>query len=162
MDLEAVEVAIRAAVLAAGAKAFEALLRDVGVGRRETPVRCACGEVMLSKGVREKTVRTLLGALCFERSRYQCPRCAKTRYPGDEELGIAHTSYSPGIQRQVSRLGAKEAFREVAGDMKELAGVCIARKDAERIAEVAGENMKQWAKNERAKLRFQQRLPLGC
>ncbi len=152
--MEALETAIREVVLAAGAKVLEGLLQPVGAGRTKTPVRCSCGEVMQSTGLREKTVRTLLGSLRFERSRYQCPRCGKSRYPGDEELGIVTTSYSPGIQRQVARLGAKEPFREVACDMEQLAGVGLCRKDAERVAERAGEEMEQWAANERVQLRF--------
>lgn len=159
MDLEALEVAIRAAVHATGAKLLEELLRPVGGGRHENAVRCRCGELMRSKGLREKHVQTLLGGLCFERSRYECPRCGKTRYPGDEELDIVATSYSPGIKRQAARLGAKESFRQVAEDMKELAGVSISRKDAERISERIGEDMERWDKTERDCMRFMEPPP---
>jgi len=158
-DLEAVETAIKGAALSAGAHVLEALLQDVGVGRREEPVRCRCGQAMASAGVREKRVVTLLGPVRFARSLYRCPRCGETRYPGDEELGIERSSRSPGIQRQVSRLGAKEPFREVAQDMKELAGIELSRKDAERIAENTGEAMERWAKAERDEIRFAQPPP---
>jgi len=109
MDLEAVEEAIRSAALLAGAKVLEELLCDVGVGRRKEAVRCGfgCGAVMKSSGTRTKTVHTLLGPVKFERSRYECPTCHKTRYPGDEELGISGTSRSLGLQRQIARLGPK-------------------------------------------------------
>jgi len=44
VDLEAVEQALRAAVLKAGGKVLEQLLKSVGVGRRETKVLCPrCG-----------------------------------------------------------------------------------------------------------------------
>jgi hypothetical protein len=154
-----VETALKAAALSAGAHVLEALLQDVGVGRRDEPVRCRCGQTMASAGVREKRVVTLLGPVRFARSLYRCPKCGKTRYPGDEELGIEGTSRSPGIQRQVSRLGAKEPFREVAQDMKELAGIDLSRKDAERIAENTGEAMERWAKAERDEIRFTQPPP---
>ena len=153
------EVAIRAAALAAGAKVLEALLRDVGVGRRDEALRCSCATKMHSTGVREKRMQTLLGTLRFERSRYRCPACGKTRCPGDEELGIEHTSRSPGVQRQVSRLGAKESFREVAEDMRELAGVRLSRKDAERVSEHIGEHMEQWQARERMALRWAEPPP---
>ena len=155
MDLEAVEGAIRAAALSAGAKVLEELLRDVGVGRREEPVCCGfgCGAVMKSSGTRAKTVHTLLGSLRFERSRYECPACRKTRYPGDEELDINNTSRSPGLQRQIARLGSKESFREVSRDLKELVGVDVSPKDAERVAEAIGEDMECWDKAQRNRLR---------
>ena len=43
VDLEALEGAIRHAVLEAGAAVLEDVLAGVGVGRREPKVRCACG-----------------------------------------------------------------------------------------------------------------------
>jgi len=154
VDLEALETALRGAALAAGAPVLETLLRDVGVGRRHAPVRCRCGQVMRSTGLVPKRIYTLLGPIRFERSRYQCPRCGKTRYPADEELGIEHSARSPGVQRQVARLGAKEPFREAARDMRELAGVSVSRKDCERIAERVGEDMERRDKAERDRLRF--------
>ncbi|GAG14019.1 unnamed protein product, partial [marine sediment metagenome] len=78
---------------------------------------------------------------------------------GDEELGIEHTSRSPGVQRQVARLGAKEPFREVAQDMQELAGVGLSRKDAERVSEGIGAQMEQWQERERMALRFAEPPP---
>ena len=153
VDLEALELAIREAALQAGAQVLEVLLEDVGVGRREHRVRCTCGAVMDSIGVRGKRVQTLLGMIDFGRSLYVCAHCGKTRCPGDEELGIEHTSRSPGVQRQVARLGAKEPFGEVAKDMHELAGVSVSRKDAERLAEAVGAQMEQWQERERMALR---------
>lgn len=156
MDFEALETAVRGAALAAGAPVLEDLVRDVGVGRREEAVRCRCGAVMGSTGVVPKRIHTLLGPIRFERSRYECPRCGKTRYPGDEELGVERTSRSPGVQRQVARLGAKEPFREVANDLRELAGVFMSRKDCERIAEDVGQDMERRDKAERDRLRFRE------
>jgi hypothetical protein len=159
VDLEALEVALRGAALEAGARVLERLLEPVGVGRQETPVRCACGAVMQSLGVREKDVQTLLGTLRFSRSLYRCPNCGKTRCPGDDELGIERTSRSPGVQRQVARLGAKEPFREVAKDLDELAGVRLSRKDAERVSERIGAEMEQWQERERRALRLTEPPP---
>lgn len=153
VDLEALELAIREAALQAGAHVLEVLLGDVGVGRREHPVRCTCGAVMHSIGVRGKRVQTLLGMIGFARSLYLCANCGNTRCPGDEELGIEHTSRSPGVQSQVARLGAKEPFREVAKDMQELACVPVSRKDAERICEAVGAQMEDWQERERIALR---------
>lgn len=143
-----------------GATMLEDLLKPVGTGRPETPVLCRrCGGTMSSSGIRTKQVRTLLGTIQFERSLFCCPRCGATCYPGDRELGIENTSRSPGVQRQVARLGAKEPFGEVARDMRELAGVRIARKDAERVSEKTGEAIEQWLDKQRQALRFQEPPP---
>jgi hypothetical protein len=160
MDLEALETAVRQAVHAAGAKVLEQMLRKAGVGRPEGPVLCPkCRTVMKSLGVRGKQVQTLLGWIDYERTRLWCPHCKLTWYPGDRELGIEGTSRSPGVQRQVARMGAKEPFREVARDMEALADVRIARKDAERVSEKTGEAIEQWLEKERRDLRFQEPPP---
>jgi hypothetical protein len=159
VDLEAVERALRASAMGSAAKVLEELLRPVGVGRRDEPVLCACKTVMTSIGVRAKRIQTLLDWIRFERSAYVCPRCGKTRYPGDEELDVVHTCRSPGLRRQVARLGAKETFQEVATDMAELADIRLCRKDAERVAEGEGRRMETWMAQERQALRFQEPPP---
>ena len=150
VDLEAVESALRAAVLEAGARVLEDLLETVGVGRRGTQTRCRrCGGAMESKGVQSKEVVTLLGAVRFARSRFVCSRCGATRFPGDEVLGVADTSRSPGVQRLEARFGAKETFKEVAEDLRVAAGVEVSAKDAERVAEGMGEAVERWTRRER-------------
>jgi len=159
VDLEAVERVLRASAMSSAAKVLEALLDNVGVGRRKEPVVCSCKTAMKSIGIRAKRVQTLLGWIRFKRSAYACPRCGKTRYPGDEELDVVETCRSPGLRRQVSRLGAKEPFQEVATDLAELADIRLCRKDAERIAEGEGRQMETWMSLERQALRWQEPPP---
>lgn len=147
-------MAIKHAVMATGAQAVEAFMNAIGTRKRTSPVICSCGATMQSRGIRSKQVLTLLLGVNFRRTLYQCPECGKIRYPADEELGIEDSSRSPGVQRQVARLGAKEPFREVARDLAELAGISLSRKDAERIAEGIGEQVDAWQERERLALRL--------
>jgi hypothetical protein len=157
--LEAVETAVKAAVLASGAKVLEDLLNKVGVGYRKRPVLCACGATMKSRGRKPKSLLTLLGPAQYRRSLFQCPACGATRYPGDELLNVSSTSRSPAVQRQVARLGAKEPFEEVSKDLAALAGINLCRKEAERISERTGRAMESWQKKERTALRFTEPTP---
>lgn len=145
---------MRRAVLSAGANAIEQLLEPVGVGRLKQPITCTCGAPMESVGIRSKKLLTLLGEIKFRRSCFRCSRCSKAHYLGDEQLDVVHSSRSPGIRRQTVRLGAKETFQEVSEDMRELAGIHLCRKEAERIAEKEGARMETWMADERAKYRF--------
>ena len=85
---------------------------------------------------------------------FQCTACGAVRYPGDEALDVVGTSRSPGLRRQTARLGAKESFAEVSTDLRDLAGIRLSRKDAERISEEIGEDMERRHKAERERLRF--------
>lgn len=154
MDFEALETAVRAAVHVAGAQVLEEVLRDVGVGRREDQLRCSCGAVMQSRGVKVKCIRTLLGPVQFDRSAYQCPRCAKVRHPGDEELDVVKTGYSPGVRRLVSDFASDAPFKRVSHQLKAAAGLAISRKDCERLAEGVGEDMGRWFDAQRDRMRL--------
>jgi len=154
VDIEALEVAVRDAVLKAGATVLEDLLRNVGVGRRATALRCTCGALMDSRGVKTKSIQTLLGWIGFSRSAYRCPVCAKIRHPGDEELDVVKTRYSPGVRRLVSDFASDVPFKRVSRQVRSGAGLAISRKDCERIAEAVGQDMARWAADERNRMRF--------
>lgn len=151
-DLEAVETALRAAVLAAGAGALTELLRGVGCGRRAEAVVCACGSTMRSTGLVTKRLVTILGEVEFTRSRYQCPECGRTRCPGDEELEVVGTSRSPGLQRMMARAGSRETFKESRDDLLVYAGIAVSAKDVERVAERTGAEVEAWSAKERTAL----------
>jgi hypothetical protein len=154
VDLEAVESALRAAVLAVGATVLEQLLAPVGQGRRDTPLPCPrCRTAMKSKGVHAKRILTLVGWIRFDRSRFVCPKCGAVCFPGDEALGVANTSRSPGVQRLEARFGAKETFAEVAEDLRAAAGIGVSAKDAERVAERIGEEIELWMQRQRREQR---------
>lgn len=113
-DLEAWEGALRAAALSAGARVLEELLERVGSGRREEATLCECGAAMESCSRRCKELLTVLGPVPWSRSRYQCPSCGKTRYPGDEELDVCSTGRSPGVRRMMARAGSQSPFQEAS------------------------------------------------
>lgn len=127
----------------------------------QAPCCSRCRGLMRNTGPRTKTILTLLGSVTYTRLRYACPCCPKSsRYPADEQMGLCGSSRSPGVQRQVARLGAKEPFHEVAEDLRELAGLRLSRKDAERIAESIGEDLEARDFRERERTRFRQPPPL--
>jgi hypothetical protein len=151
-DLEAWETGLRAAVLSAGAKALESLLEGIGSGRRTSRVICECGEVMDSVGLKSKELMTILGAVAYQRSMFQCPACRRTYYPGDEELDIVNTSRSPGVRRMEARAGSKSTFKEGRDDLKVYAGITVSAKDVERVAEEIGQQVEAWSRAEREEL----------
>jgi hypothetical protein len=151
---------LRTAALAAGAKVLEGLLEKVGVGRPQQPVQCECKNTMQSRGTRNKQLLTTLGPIAFTRSLYQCGKCGKTRYPGDEALGICGTSRSPGVRRLEAHFGAKQPFKEAASDIALAAGLKTSPKDVERVAESTGRDVAQWEAAQREAARRMEPPPL--
>ena len=148
-DLAGIEGALRAAVLAVGARLLGEVVSGIGRGRREGSVLCECGSEMKSRGLREKNMLTILGSITFNRSMYECPECTTTRYPGDEELDIVGTTRSPGLRRLMSRAGGRESFKDGCDDLRVYAGIEVSVKDVERVAEKAGGDMEKWLSKER-------------
>ena len=159
-DLEAMEIAMRAAVLAPGAHALGQFMTAVAAALCAGPVECpTCRCSMHSTGQRSKEILTMLGPTCYTRARYRCAQCCCVRYPADEVLDIVNTSRSPSVRRQTARLGAKQPFHETATDLHELAGITLSRKDAERIAESVGADIETRDRRQRERIRFQPAPP---
>jgi hypothetical protein len=153
VDLEVWETTLRAAVLAAGARALEQLLDGIGSGPQAEAVACpSCGRRMESQGRRPKRVLTILGEVRYCRTRLECPSCRTALYPGDELLDIDGTTRSPGLRRMMARAGSKSTFKEGRDDLKMYAGLGVSAKDVERVAEAVGSDMENWMAHERKRL----------
>jgi hypothetical protein len=151
LDLEGAEFYVRSAVQALGASILEKLLQNVGVGRQEDPLLCACNHPpckMESGGVRGKTLQTILGPVRFARSRYVCPLCGAVAYPGDQALGVEGTGFSPGLRRLLTRAGSRESFAEAAQDLQVYGAIHVGAKDVERVAERTGRQIDDWMRSE--------------
>ena len=135
--------------LAQAARALEALLAEVGYGRRREPVGCACGARMKSRGVEAKRIRTILGEIIFRRSRFVCPVCGASRYPGDEALKVVGAGFSPGLRRLIARAGSRDTFSEGSKDLMEFAAAAVLAKEVERVSEQTGEEIAAWQERER-------------
>ena len=134
-------------MLALGARVVERLLHEVGVGRQDKPRLCSRNHLprkMVSTGVREKTIQTILGPVCFARSRYVCPSCGAVEYPGDALLGVEGTGFSPGLRRLLTHAGSRESFREAAEDLQLYGAIHAHPKDVERVAEDTGRQIDDW------------------
>lgn len=135
-DLEAVEMATRAAMHQAGATLIEGLL-----AMRETPATslpCDCGKRARFHSWRAKKLHTVLGELCFERAYYHCPDCGRGQSPRDGELDVSGTDFSPGLRRMMAAVGSETSFERGSEQLDLLAGVAVNAKAVQRHAEAIG------------------------
>jgi hypothetical protein len=99
---------------------------------------------MASVGIKHKTLRSILGRARFGRSLFICPRCRSQRFPADEELGIEHTSFTPGAQRMMAKAASRTTFAEAAEDLALYASLHVTPKTIERWAEAIGYEIEDW------------------
>lgn len=87
---------------------------------------------------RDKDVLTALGQVKVKRAYYYDNKSGEGFCPKDEALDIEGTSYSPGVRRMMSKVGAYRSFGLGHEDLYELAGIRVNAKEVERVSEMVG------------------------
>ena len=155
LDLEAVEMATRAALHRAGAAVLEELLAAPDDYPRQVP--CGCGGSAQYRERRPKQLLTVLGRVETERPYYLCPACHQGQSPRDHELDVEGTEYSPGVRRMMAVVGSETSFDQGREQLHLLAGLEVTTKAVERQAEALGADI---AAQEQAALPSNLPLPL--
>ena len=81
---------------------------------------------------------TVLGDITLNRAYYHCEVCGTGFCPRDIELGLQGSSHSAAITRMVGLTAAMVSFVETSELLRELAGVAVSPKQAERVAKALG------------------------
>ena len=159
MDLEAVEMATRAAMQRGGAAVLRELLAMPVESKSNVP--CKCGSAAAYHEMRSKQLLTVVGRIPMQRAYYVCPRCHEGQSPRDRQLDVEGTEYSPGVRRMMATVGADSSFEQGQEQLQLLAGVKVTAKAVERHAEAMGTDIaeREQTNIERA---LQLELPQVC
>jgi hypothetical protein len=149
LDLEASEMAIRAAMHQMGGVLLGKLLNSDGGGYRGTHLGCRKGHSAEFVGYRGKEILTVLSSVEVQRAYYHCPDCQSGLVPKDQELDVVGSSFSPGVRRMMGRVGSKQPFEQGRDDLEELAGVVVQTKQVERISAQLGVQVEAFCQRER-------------
>ena len=160
LDLEASEIAIRAAMHQLGGSLWEKLLDSDEGGYRGAHPDCGQGHPTAFVDYRSKRVLTVLSWIEVRRAYYHCPSCQGGFLPKDQDLDIVGVSLSPGVRRMMGRVGGKESFDQGRQDLRELAGIEVKTKEVERISEQLGTQIEAQWKQEREGILSGKVIPL--
>jgi hypothetical protein len=148
LDLEAVEMAMRAAMHRAGASALSQLLRGDPPGPDERRVSCPCGQKAHYREMRSRRVLTAVGEVELLRPWYLCPHCHNGQCPVDAGLDIERVDLSPGVRRMLALVGSEAPFDHGRRQIELLAGLKVTAKAVERTAESIGSDIAQGEQRE--------------
>lgn len=138
LDLEAVEMGLRAALHQAGAAALTELLRFSAPAAEQRAIACLCGSQARYRELRARPLLTALGEVELVRPWYLCPHCHHGQFPVDRQLDIENHDCSPAVRRMQAIVGQEAPFDRGREQMKFLAGVEVTAKSVERTAEGIG------------------------
>ena len=99
---------------------------------------CGCGAQAVYVDRRAKTFTTALGDVTLERAWYHCAACGHGFSARDRALGLENTSLSPAVRRMVGIAAGETSFGHTSTLLRELAGLEVGAKQAERHAEALG------------------------
>lgn len=134
-------MAVRAAMHHAGAAALTELLQFPAPAADRRTLPCSCGHQAHYRELRSKPVLTVVGRVEVSRPYYLCPHCHAGQFPGDAELDIQDTEFSPGVRRMQAVVGQEASFDRGRRQIQLLAGLEVTTKAVERNAEAIGEDI---------------------
>lgn len=137
LDLEAIEMAVRAAMHRGGSACLTHLLQQHPPAERSLP--CSCGAKAQYREMRSKSILTAVGSAQVLRPYYHCSRCQRGQFPADQVLDVEGTEFSPGVRRMLAVVGSDSgSFQQGRQQMELLAGLIVTAKAVERMAEAMG------------------------
>ena len=137
-DLESLEMSIRSTMHRIGGRMLETLLNADGGDYRGRTIPCGQGHQYEFVEYRNKDLLTVLGPVTVQRAYYSDRECGVGYCPKDRVLDIEGTSYSAGVRRMMSKVGAYRSFGLGHEDLYELAGIRVSAKEVERVSEGVG------------------------
>ena len=138
-DLESLEMSIRSTMHRIGSRMLETLLNADGGDYRGRTIPCGQGHQYEFVGYRNKDLLTVLGPVAVQRAYYSDRECRAGYCPKDRVLDIEGTSYSAGVRRMMSKVGAYRSFGLGHEDLYELAGIRVSAKEVERVSEMGAD-----------------------
>jgi hypothetical protein len=152
VDLEASEMAIRAASHRMGGRLLEKLLNADDGGYQGSGLPCGHGHSARFVEYREKRLLTVLSPVEVRRAYYYCQECGEGVIPKDRELDMVGTGFRPGVRRMMGQVGGREPFEDGRKDLEVLADLRVTTKAVERVAEAVGEQIEQQSQREQAQV----------
>ncbi|MGA2114914.1 MAG: hypothetical protein ABSH56_09210 [Bryobacteraceae bacterium] len=143
LDLEAIEMLVRAEMHQLGAAVLTQLLCLGVPAADQRAIPCSCGRTAHYRELRSKPVLTAVGRVEVSRPYYLCPHCHTGQFPADVELDIEDTELSPGVRRMQAVVGQEGPFDRGHQQMKPLADLEVTTKSVERTAETIGADIAQ-------------------
>ena len=158
--MESLEKYIRSSMHKMGSIILTELLNADGGDYRGLKILCEKGDVYEFMGYREKELLTVLGKVKIKRSYYYDKESKEGFCPKDKALDIEGTSFSPGVRRIMSRVGAYRPFALGKDDIAEMAGVEVTAKEIERVSQKSGKQAEGFLQGQAEKLLSDKVIPL--
>ena len=136
--MEAFEMSIRSSMHHIGCSMLEKLVNADDGGYQGSAIPFGEGHQYEFIDYRNKKLLTVLGPMVVKRAYYYDKESHAGFCPKDRTLDIEGTSYSSGVRRMMSKVGAYRPFGLGQEDLYELADIRVEAKAVERVSQMVG------------------------
>ncbi len=100
-----------------------------------------CGRILNSRGLRERTVETMIGKVRINRPFFDCVDCHETYYPLDEQLELSKHRKQWEMQKKETKLVTDLPYERACEHFQELTGLSFSDHAAYEIAKEIGKGL---------------------
>jgi len=108
---------------------------------QRTAVCPQCGQTLSARGLQERTVETLVGAVRLRRPYFYCRHCQQGMTPLDEVLRVTACRKQPDVQRAAVQLTKEGPYETACELFEELTGLPLSAHTAHEVTQAVGEGL---------------------
>jgi hypothetical protein len=127
------------------------VLREIEAIAVASQRRCEeCGGLLVRNGHEYKQIRTLVGALRYQRIRLRCQRCGEEVYPLDRAIGLeAREGMTIGVKERTLWAAAEVSYEKTNQFLAKFTGLEVSRNKIHQMAWEEGERITGWQESRR-------------
>jgi hypothetical protein len=108
---------------------------------QHTAVCPQCGQTLAARGLQERTVETLVGAVRLRRPYFYCLHCQQGTTPLDEALQVTACRKQPDVQRAAVQLTKEVPYETACELFAELTGLPLSAHTAHEVTQAVAEGL---------------------
>jgi hypothetical protein len=108
---------------------------------QHTAVCSQCGQTLAARGLQERTVETLVGAVRLRRPYFYCLRCQQGSTPLDEALQLTARRKQPDVQKAVVQLTKEVPYQTACELFEQLTGLSLSAHTAHEATQAVAEGL---------------------
>jgi hypothetical protein len=129
---------------------LQKILREVEACALESQGHCeGCGDLLVRNGHEFKQIRTLVGALRYQRIRLRCRRCGDDIYPLDKAIGLDRDGMTLGVRERALWAAVEVSYEKTHQFLAKFTGLEVSGKKLHQMAWEEGERIAVWQESRR-------------
>jgi len=131
-------------------KVLERVLTEIEDLSRDGFISCpGCDGHLVRNGKEFKRIKTLVGAVTYQRKRLRCKGCGQEFYPLDHALGLSKDGITLGVKERSLWAAVEVSYAKTHEFLRKFTGLEISSKKLHQMAWEEGDRIRAWQEKRR-------------